>query len=121
MRGIAFWFIATGSVFVTIGMVGGIAMSIAADHTFAPAHAHLNLVGWVTMALFGFYYHLVPAAGATSLARIHFAVATIGVITMIPGIMFAIVEQGELLAKVGSLLSLASMLIFVFTVLRNRT
>ncbi len=120
MRGVAFWFVATGSVFVTIGMLGGIAMSIAGDHMFAPAHAHLNLVGWVTMALFGFYYHLEPAAGATTLARVHYGVATIGVIAMVPGIMFAIVEQGELLVVVGSLLSLASMLIFVVTVLRNR-
>ncbi|MBW6505317.1 MAG: hypothetical protein K0B00_01050 [Rhodobacteraceae bacterium] len=120
MRGVSFWFVATGSVFVTLGMLGGIAMSISGDHTLAPAHAHLNLVGWVTMALFGLYYHLVPAAAATTMARAHFAIASAGVIIMVPGIMLAITENGEALAAIGSLLSLASMLIFVLTVLRNR-
>lgn len=121
MRGVAFWFVATGSIFVTIGMLGGIAMSISGDHTFAPAHAHLNLVGWVTMALFGLYYHLVPAAAAATLARVHFAVAASGVILMVPGIMLAVLDCGETMAAAGSLLTLASMLIFVATVLRNRT
>jgi cbb3-type cytochrome oxidase subunit 1 len=121
MRGVSFWFVATGSVFVTLGMLGGIAMSISGDHTLAPAHAHLNLVGWVTMALFGVYYHLVPAAADTTLARAHFAIAAAGVVIMVPGIMLAITDRGESLAATGSLLTLASMLIFVVTVLRNRT
>jgi len=76
-------------------MLGGIAMSISGDHTLAPAHAHLNLVGRVTMALFGICYHPVPIAGAAGLARVHFTI--------------------------GSRLTLASMLIFVATVLRRRS
>lgn len=121
MRGVSFWFVATGSVFVTLGMLGGIAMSISGDHTLAPAHAHLNLVGWVTMALFGLYYHAVPAAAEAALARLHYGVATAGVVLMVPGIILAVQEDGEALAAIGSLLTLASMLIFVVTVLRNRT
>ena len=120
MRGISLWFVATAAVFVTLGMLGGIAMSISGDHSLAPAHAHLNLVGWVTMALFGVYYHLVPAAGEAALARVHYWVATAGVVIMVPGIILAVLDRGEVLAATGSLLTLASMLIFVTTVLRNR-
>jgi hypothetical protein len=36
-------------------MSGGILMAIAQDFTLAPAHAHLNLLGWVTMALYGLF------------------------------------------------------------------
>lgn len=121
MRGVSLWFLLSGVVFVTLGMLGGIAMSISGDHTLAPAHAHLNLVGWVTMALFGIYYHLVPAAAATRLARVHYAIATTGVIAMVPGIILAVLAKGEALAAIGSLLTLASMLIFLATVLRHRT
>lgn len=120
MRGVSFWFVATASIFVTLGMLGGIAMAISGDHTLAPAHAHLNLVGWVTMALFGVYYHLVPAAAATTLARVHFWVATAGVVIMVPGIILATLDRGEAMAAIGSLVTLASMLIFVVTVLRHR-
>ena len=38
------------------GMLLGIIMGISQDFTMAPAHAHLNLLGWVTMALYGLYH-----------------------------------------------------------------
>lgn len=30
-------------------------MGIAQDHSLTPVHAHLNLLGWVTMFLTGLY------------------------------------------------------------------
>jgi hypothetical protein len=72
------------------------------------------------MALFGLYYHLVPASADTGLARFHFVVATSGLLLIVPGIVLAITERGELLAKVGSILTLISMLTFVYTVAKNR-
>ncbi|WP_245415140.1 hypothetical protein [Hoeflea marina] len=113
-------FVATSVLFVTVGMIWGIVMSASGDHTLAPAHAHLNLLGWVTMALFGIYYHLVPVAAGRMLAKIHYAVATLGVIIIVPGIVMAMQQNGEALAKAGSLLTVASMLIFLFTVIRDR-
>jgi hypothetical protein len=71
--------------------------------------------------LFGIYYHMVPAAAERPLARIHFIVAVAGVVAMVPGIALAITERGELLAIIGSLLTFASMLIFLYTVATNRT
>jgi len=120
MKGIAFAFFATAAVCVTLGMVWGLQMSISTDHTFGPAHAHLNLVGWATMALYGVCYHLVPGAAAGALPKIHYACATGGVVTMAPGIAVAIAGGPEALAAIGSLLTLAAMLIFLFTVLTRR-
>ena len=37
-------------------------MGATEDFTLAPAHAHLNLIGWVTMALYGTFYALAPRA-----------------------------------------------------------
>ena len=120
MRGISFWFFLTAVIYVTIGMAWGIHMSASGDHTLSPAHAHLNLIGWVTMALFGVYYHLVPEAGEHVLAKAHFAIATAGVLLIVPGIVMALQDQGETFAKIGSVLTFLSMLVFVFTVIRNR-
>jgi len=47
-------------VLVVAGMVWGIVMAISQDHAAMPAHAHLNLLGWVSLFLFGIYYHLHP-------------------------------------------------------------
>ena len=57
------------TVLLLCGMVFGITMGIRQDFTLAPAHAHLNLIGFVLMFLVGLYYRIVPAAGAGLLAR----------------------------------------------------
>jgi len=120
MRGVALWFFASGVIYVTLGMFFGIWMSASHDHTLSGAHAHLNLVGWVTMALFGVFYHLVPSAAGSPLAKVHFALATIGVWFMVPGIALAIRGQTELPVIIGSFATVASMLLFLFVVLRQR-
>jgi len=120
MRGVALWFFASGVIYVTLGMFFGIWMSASQDHTLSGAHAHLNLVGWVTMALFGVFYHLVPAAAETTLAKVHFALATIGIWFMVPGIALAIQGRTEVPVIIGSFATAASMLVFLFTVMRRR-
>ncbi len=120
MRGVALWFFASGVIYVTLGMFFGIWMSASQDHTMAGAHAHLNLVGWVTMALFGVFYHLVPAAAQSPLAKVHFALATIGVWFMVPGIALAIMGQTEVPVIIGSFATVGSMLLFLFAVFRSR-
>ena len=119
MRGVALWFFASGVVYVTAGMVFGIWMSASGDHSLGGAHAHLNLVGWVTMALFGVFYHFSPAAAGTRLAMLHFIVATLGVWLLVPGIALAIKGMTVLPATIGSFLTLASRLIFLWTVVTS--
>ena len=53
---------------VSLGLVGidlGIVMGIRQDFVLVPAHAHLNLLGFVTMFLSALYYHVVPGAAAS--------------------------------------------------------
>jgi hypothetical protein len=46
---------------VLAGMIWGIVTGISQDHSTMPAHAHLHLLGWVSLFLFGMYYGLHPA------------------------------------------------------------
>jgi cbb3-type cytochrome oxidase subunit 1 len=101
-------------------MAWGIHMSATTDHTLAPAHGHLNLIGFVMMAVFGAYYALAPKAADTRLALIHYGLSVLTVIVLVPGIVFAINAQGEIMAKAGSVLAVLTMLVFLATVLRNR-
>jgi len=64
---------------------------------------------------------LVPASGASLLARIHYGIAALGVATIVPGIYMAIAGTGETFAKVGSVLTILSMVIFLVTVIRDGT
>ncbi|OZB12598.1 MAG: hypothetical protein B7X55_14235 [Rhodobacterales bacterium 34-62-10] len=119
MRGIAFYFLCAAIVAVLFGMAWGIQMAAAGDHTLSGAHAHLNLVGWVTLSIFAFYYHLVPAAQVGWLPKLHLACALGGVVLLVPGIAMAIQEEDMTLAKIGSTLTLASMVVFLIVVLRQ--
>jgi len=119
MRGIGFYFFIAGVLCITLGMIWGIHMAVSGDHAMAGAHAHLNLVGWVTMGLFGLYYTVTPSAAASGLAKIHLALAVAGVVVMIPGIVITIKGGGDGVVAAGSMLTAASMLVFLYTVFKN--
>jgi cbb3-type cytochrome oxidase subunit 1 len=90
------------------------------DHSLIDAHAHNNLIGYVTMIIYGVYYRLVPVASGKLLAVIHFWVALLGAATF--GIGLALTLQGVTwLIQISSVLVLLGMLIFAWTVWSNRT
>lgn len=120
MRGISFAFMICGILAVVFGMGWGLQMGASQDFTMAPAHAHLNLLGWVSMSIYAVYYHLVPRAADTSLARAHFILAVGGLIVMVPGIAMANTGRGEILAISGSVVVFLSMLVFLSVVVRSR-
>ena len=119
MRDIAFVFFFAAVLCVTGGMVWGLQMAASNDHTMVGAHAHLNLVGWATMALFGLYYRVTPQAARGWLPRVHAALAIPGVLVMVPGIAVASTGGSPGLAIVGSFLTFGSMAVFLFTVVRH--
>ncbi|HEX4292923.1 MAG TPA: hypothetical protein VHZ29_02205 [Rhizomicrobium sp.] len=79
-------FFATGVVCVLAGMIYGMVMGATENMTLAPAHAHLNLVGWVTMGLYGTFYALTRGTMSVRLAWINYAFSTAGVLIMIPAL-----------------------------------
>lgn len=104
------------------GMGVGIAMAISQDFTLAPAHAHLNLLGWVSLALFGLYYRAEPRMVAGKLPQAHFWLALAGVAVMIPALFWRLLghEEAESAIGLGALLNVASMILFGAVVFRNR-
>jgi hypothetical protein len=119
MRDPAFVLLLAAALCVLGGMLWGIQMAVSGDHLLASAHAHLNLVGWVTLALFGIYYRLTPAACASRLAWVHAGVAIVGVLVMVPGIVLVIQGRSPVFASVGAILGLLSMVLFLTTLLRH--
>lgn len=119
MRDIAFVFFLAAVLCVTGGMFWGLQMGASGDHSMAGAHVHLNLVGWATMALFGVYYRLTPQAARGWLPRVHAVLAIGGVAVMVGGLYLLFRGGAPLLAILGGVLSFASMLLFLFTVIRH--
>lgn len=88
-----------------------------------PAHAHLNLLGWVSLFLFGIYYRLHPALDAGRNAMVQVAVWIIGTVILTIGI--GLIHTGhpgaDPIAAIGSIVVLAGMLLFGWQVFRNET
>lgn len=119
MKGLSRWFLLAAITSVVVGMAWGVQMAASHDHTLSGAHAHLNLVGWVSFSIFAFYYHLVPQSAEGWLPKLHFALSAGGLVLFVPGIVMAIQERGEALVGLGALLTLAGMLTFLAVVLRG--
>lgn len=112
-------FVISGIILGMLGMLFGIHMGIDQDFTLAPAHAHVNLVGWVSLTLFGLAYR-AGIAKADRWATVHFWIALVGAVLFPIGIAVSITREQPALAIFGSLLVLLSMILFLINVLRAR-
>jgi peptidoglycan/LPS O-acetylase OafA/YrhL len=103
------------------GMIWGIVMAISGDHSALPAHAHLNLLGWVSLFLFGLFYQLHPAIDRSRTATIQVAIWIIGtiILTIGVGLVYTGHQSGDPIAATGSLIVLAGMLLFGWLVVRR--
>jgi hypothetical protein len=116
----AFCFI-TAAVAALGGMVLGIVMGISQDFTLAPAHAHLNLLGWVTMAIYGLYHRGVGRHSGLA-GWVQVASGALGAGLMSGGLalyLSAHDEQFVPLVIAGSLLTVFGMLMFLGLVLHD--
>jgi drug/metabolite transporter (DMT)-like permease len=111
-------FFKSATIFFLIGIIMGLHMGIAGNHAPLPAHAHLNLLGWVSSAIFGIYYALNPLKAEGKLAMLQFFLFTAGIIVMIPALYFMSLGDTALepLVGIGSFIVFAGVLLFTAVV-----
>lgn len=63
-------FITTALFCLLVGEGLGIYMGINQDFLLVPAHVHLNLLGWVTLAAFGLMHRAYPDLAHSKLAAV---------------------------------------------------
>lgn len=103
------------------GMGLGIWMGIAHDFTLAPVHAHINLLGWVTLSLFGLYHRGV-ARTDSRLAWAQVGSAAAGFLMLTSGMAFLIgagIDAFLPVAIGGSVFCLVSMALFIAILLQD--
>ncbi|HEX6859476.1 MAG TPA: hypothetical protein VF138_04650 [Caulobacteraceae bacterium] len=113
-------FFGTGVLYVIAGMTWGVWMGANQDFTMAPAHAHLNLLGFVALSIMGTFYALAGERAPVRLAWFNYALSAGSVLILTP--MLAQILAGntalgpmmagpELLAIGGMVCFLASIVI----------
>jgi formate-dependent nitrite reductase membrane component NrfD len=83
-------FFTMAPVYLLIGMAGGIFMAISEDHALAPAHAHLNLIGFAVMSVMGTFFALAKDQAGAKLPWVVFWLLNLGLIMMIPSLALVI-------------------------------
>jgi hypothetical protein len=113
-------FFAAAALYGMIGVSWGLAMAITENHATYSAHAHLNLLGWVTLALMGAFYALLGQAVANWIKLTNFVLSNIGVVCMITGLYLYLGQAGPKsvyapLLAVGGLSVVGGFLLFGVT------
>jgi hypothetical protein len=103
---------------VLAGMLWGLQMAITDDHSAFPAHAHLNLLGFVALFLFGIFYRLNPTVEANRLALPQVWIWIFGTIVMAIGVGLVHTGRpmGDPIAAVGSVAIFADAIVFTWLV-----
>ncbi|MBS0565620.1 MAG: hypothetical protein JSR87_14465 [Proteobacteria bacterium] len=117
-------FLVIAPLYMIVGALIGMHMGASGDFTLAPAHAHLNLLGFTLMMIFGLTYHMLPEAGASVLARVHFWLHQAG--TLVLTVMLVLLFSGRIseaqmvpLAPVAEVVILVGLLCFAWIMFRR--
>ena len=79
-------FLVMGAVYLVVGIVFGSYMGGSGDHTLAPVHAHINLLGFTLMTVFGIAYRVMPALAEGLLPKLHFWLHQVGAFCLLAGL-----------------------------------
>jgi len=121
MKNIGRLFVLTGLIFLLVGMAFGLKMSATMDFTLHGLHAHLNLLGFVLMTLFGLCYHSWPKMQEGKLATVHYVLHT-GCVAISLALLYFVLSNAELAPKLAPVMNwflmgaYASVLLFAFLV-----
>ena len=117
-------FLRLGVLFALIGVSLGYWMGATHQFTVSPVHAHINLLGWVSMFLYGLFYRAIPQAAVGLLPKIHLGLAIVGLPIMMVGLTFMLTAVPSLqpyvppMMMVGPTLVVLGMFVFAFIVFR---
>jgi peptidoglycan/LPS O-acetylase OafA/YrhL len=111
-------FLRLGVLSALIGMSLGVWMGANQDFVLRPVHAHINLIGFASMMLFGLFYRSFPAAAQGWLPKVHFALSVLGFLILMPCLSLMLLGKPVFMpAMIASeIMLVTSMLLFVVIV-----
>ena len=79
-------FLVIGSLYLLVGIGLGSYMGGSGDHSLAPVHAHINLLGFTLMTVFGLAYRLLPGLAEGWMPKAHFWLHQVGALVLLAGL-----------------------------------
>ena len=121
-------FLRLGALSALVGMSLGVWMGANENFVLRPVHAHINLLGFASMMLFGLFYRSFPAAARGWMPTTHFVLSVLGFLILMPTLALMLLGKpiflpgmiASELALVGSML-LFVIIVFKATMKKNET
>lgn len=121
------YFIKSALICLGLGVVMGIWLALAPGAIiYRPAHVHLNLLGFVSMIIFGVAYHVIPRftghpLHSRAIAGVHWWTSNLGLGILIAGFFLALHQpaMSRVLLGLGSLLAATGAFLFIYNLWRT--
>lgn len=106
------------AVYFAVGVTLGVVMGASGDHSLFPLHAHINLLGWVSMALFGLIGTAYPSVNVGGIATAQFWMHNVGLPVMLGALLLKLrgAEAAEPVIGVASIVVGSSVLPFAWLI-----
>ncbi len=105
-------------IYLFIGTVLGMYMSITENFDLSSVHTHILLMGWTTMTLAGFIYYMFPKAAQSVLCKIQFILYNIGLPIMMIGLTLNLSGLGFIVVvSIGATITSIAILFFTINIL----
>jgi cbb3-type cytochrome oxidase subunit 1 len=120
-------FLKASVAWLGIGVTLGVAMAAHPQFIiYRPAHVHMNLLGFVTMMIYGVAYHVIPRftghqIHARRVAEIQWWLANAGLVLMVAGFGLAphAVPAAPVILGVGGVMSAIAAYFFAYNIWRT--
>lgn len=126
------WFVVSSLLYLLVGSLLGVTMALYSaewkglEYYLLPAHTHLNLIGWVSMMIFGVAYHILPRFSgrplySRKLAWLHFYMAQAALIGMAIFFFLNRLQEGawKRWVAISGILMFISFSLFIFNLLKT--
>lgn len=109
------------AVYFALGVLLGLYMSMAQNYVYTGVHAHVNLLGWASLALAGIFYWLFPKAGNSIYGKIHFWLHNLGLPIMMISLFMVVSGFSQFLTfiPIGAIMVSIAVLFFAFNIIKN--
>ncbi len=129
MEAIIVWYLRMSVVYFIAGAAVGFGMLLWPGESgyYIPVHVHLNLLGFMSMMIYGVGYHILPRFSgrhiySPRIMNIQFWLANAGLIGMTVSWPFVVrgdYPSTEIILIVSSLLTFVSIVLFAFNMLKT--
>ncbi|MEE9591382.1 MAG: cbb3-type cytochrome c oxidase subunit I [Thermodesulfobacteriota bacterium] len=125
MSRITVWFIKCAMVYFLLAISLGVYMVASGGiYPYLPIHAHFNLLGWMSMMIYGVSYHILPRFSgrplwSDKLAEAHFWLANIGLVGISAGWILKYIDGGHTVLLIFSFIEALAIIFFVINMFKT--